>query len=363
MPDVTYDLLWGKKKGKKRKLNVGLAFTALPAQVSIRLASELALKIPKFPQSELIATITHSYGASDGRRQKIKAVVLVPFPAQKAKVISRDTSAHPGQCQPGAAGEGRARGLWARWMFSSRGLWLSKTPRNYMVFFSLRITIQRQCHSPSGDPKPSDTVYCWQRNASRGSGTRSGPIRTTVAPCLPWGSRHRTVPSTPAQLSVPRTAAFLRARSPSSSTSSPQGFNCPSECLWVRLAAVSTSLFICREERGEGQLCVGVMWFLSRKTPGGHRIPAELCGLGTRGHCLVLCGDEGEAGVCYGDLTVEPSPTLGASPEEADLTVPLQHGLLLRAQLCCPPVGCSAQRAVWDRHVRHRVQPWGLCYS
>lgn len=100
----------GGKKGKKRKLNVGVTFTALPAQVSIRWASELALKIPTSPLSELMATIAHSYGASDGRRQKMKAVALVPFPAQKPTVISWGTTADPGQCQPGAAGEGRALG-------------------------------------------------------------------------------------------------------------------------------------------------------------------------------------------------------------------------------------------------------------
>lgn len=71
------------------------------------------------------------------------------------------------------------------------------------------------------------------------------------------------------------------------------------------------------------------------------------------GHCMVLCGeqqpsgDEGEVGVCCRDLTVGLSPMLGSCPKE----VPLQQSWLLRARLCCPPVGCSAQSAVWDGHI------------
>lgn len=212
---VTY---FGGKKRKEKEIHFGLAFTALPAQVSIRLASELALKIPKFPQSELTATITHSYGASDGRRQNNKAVVLVPFPAQKAKVVSWDTMANPRQCQPEAAGEGRARGsvgqvnVFQPWLMAFQNTVKSHGflyPQNYNTH-----TVPR----PQWGPEPSDAVYCWHRNVSRGSGTQSGPIRTTAAPCFPWGSRHRTAPSAPAQLPAPRCPAPLpsceRAASP-----------------------------------------------------------------------------------------------------------------------------------------------------
>lgn len=260
----------GGKKGKKRKLNVGVTFTALPAQVSIRWASELALKIPTSPLSELMATIAHSYGASDGRRQKMKAVVLVPFPAQKPTVISWGTTADPGQCQPGAAD------CFPAVFYDS--------PKHHEItwFFSLRITIQRRCHSPAGAQNPM-AQFVVGSAVSRGSGTQSGPIRSTTAPCLPRGSRHGTAPNAPAELSVPPCPVRCPAEhGPPSSASSPQGFNCPSERLWVSLAAVSTSLFICREEGGEGQLRVGVMWFLSQKTPGraqdpGRAVRADRC--------------------------------------------------------------------------------------
>lgn len=100
-------------------------------------------------------------------------------------------------------------------------------------------------------------------------------------------------PGSAPRAALPRTAAFLRARSLSSSTSSPQGFNCPSECLWVNLAAVSTSLFICGEERGEGQPCFGVMWFLPRKTPGRAQNPGRAVRAGGARRCLVLCSAGG----------------------------------------------------------------------
>lgn len=142
----------GGKKGKKRKLNVGVTFTALPAQVSIRWASELALKIPTSPLSELMATIAHSYGASDGRRQKMKAVVLVPFPAQKPTVISWGTTADPGQCQPGAAD------CFPAVFYDS--------PKHHEItwFFFPQNYNTKTVPQPSGGPKPNGAVCCRQRS-------------------------------------------------------------------------------------------------------------------------------------------------------------------------------------------------------